>query len=122
MLRYKIRDLLLRRGIHELYQWCVNECGLSSNRASQIRNNKVKQLRYDELTALCVRLNCTPNDLLHFDNRVLKLPPEHPLCNLIPTATESNLQKLLMQSETQTKEEILLLLQQKQESKAGARH
>lgn len=113
MLRFRIQELILSRGETELYKWPRRTCKLSSNRARQIRKNTVHQLRLEEITALCIHLHCTPNELFSFDNKKLKLAPTHPLMQLVRDNTNTNLQQMLKEADTETQEEVMQLLRSK---------
>jgi DNA-binding Xre family transcriptional regulator len=54
--------------------------GINSVSAQNMVHGKTVQINYNQLTKLCVALNCTPNDL--FVLRNLQLPENHALHQL----------------------------------------
>lgn len=54
--------------------------GISNNSAHKMLNGTAVQVNFRQLTALCLALNCTPNDL--FSLRDMQLPEHHQLNKL----------------------------------------
>lgn len=51
--------------------------GINSNSANKMLKGEIVQLNFNQMTTLCVNLNCTPNDL--FALREMSLPEFHEL-------------------------------------------
>lgn len=64
----------------------LTKLGICPASASKMLNNKAVQINFRQLTALCLHLNCTPNDL--FAIREMTLPPIHQL-NKLEVYTET---------------------------------
>ena len=56
--------------------------GINSGTASKMLRGDAVQLNFRQLTALCLNLNCTPNDL--FALREMQLPEHHALQTIRP--------------------------------------
>jgi predicted acetyltransferase len=54
--------------------------GISSASVNKMLTGKAVQINFNQLTSLCVALNCTPNDL--FALREMNLPEQHQLNKL----------------------------------------
>ena len=50
--------------------------GLSETQLSLLRTGKVKGMRFDTLSKLCLVLDCAPGDLLDYDRDEADLEPE----------------------------------------------
>lgn len=74
-----LEPILAARNIKTPYAYLVQQ-GINGNSVQKMLNGTSVQLNYDQLTKLCVSLNCTPNDL--FATRDLQLPIEHALQSL----------------------------------------
>jgi hypothetical protein len=49
----------------------------------------------NQLTALCIALHCTPNDLMEFEGKDQQLTADHPLKSLVrDTAAMESMEKL----------------------------
>ena len=44
--------------------WLYKQLGMSYQNFSKMVNNETKSIRYENIEAMCLLLNCTPNDLL----------------------------------------------------------
>lgn len=65
MIRWKLRVLMAERQINN--KQLIADTGLSSATISRLKNtNELKQITGDVLDALCIALDCTPNDLIEF--------------------------------------------------------
>ena len=51
--------------------------GISNSTASKMLKGKAVQVNFDQLTKLCLNLNCTPNDIMAL--RYLTVPENHAL-------------------------------------------
>lgn len=58
----------------------LTKAGVSANSANKMLNGEAVQVNFRQLTALCLSLNCTPNDL--FALREMHLPENHQLRKL----------------------------------------
>lgn len=71
-----LKPLLTARNIQFPLTYLV-KIGINSKSASKILHGEAVQVNFKQLTALCINLNCTPNDL--FSLRSIKLPENHQL-------------------------------------------
>jgi len=99
MLSIKLKPIFKARGIDKPYSFLV-KAGLSPNTATTILNNNRRAIKLDHIETLCIKLNCTPNDLLQWvpDNNSM-LNANHPMHALKTKKTNVNL-KQKMQSLT----------------------
>ncbi|WP_421789778.1 helix-turn-helix domain-containing protein [Hyphobacterium sp.] len=57
--------MLARRKIRA--RGLAEEIGISETQLSLLRNGKVKGVRFDTLSKLCLMLECRPGDILDYD-------------------------------------------------------
>lgn len=81
-----LEPILAARNIKTSYSY-LTSLGINGKTAQKMLNGSSVQISYDQLTKLCVNLNCTPNDL--FATRELQLPTEHALHSLKVLSKES---------------------------------
>lgn len=62
MVRLNVLELLEKKG--KTKYWLYKQLGMSYQNFSRMVNNETKSIRYDNIEALCLLLDCTPNDLL----------------------------------------------------------
>ena len=74
-----LKPILAARDIVHPYAY-LTRIGINSFSADKMLNDEPVQINFRQLTALCVALNCTPNDL--FAIRGMQLPAHHQLLNL----------------------------------------
>jgi len=79
-----LKSLFKLKGITQPIAYLI-KIGINNTSAQKMYHGKAIQINFRQLTALCVNLNCTPNDL--FAIRKMELPPKHEL-NKIRTYTE----------------------------------
>ena len=46
--------------------WLYKQLGMSWQNFSRMVNNETKSIRYENIEAMCLLLNCTPNELFVF--------------------------------------------------------
>lgn len=65
MVRLRVLDLLKEQGKtkYSIYK----QLGMSYLNFNKMVNNETKSIRYEIIEALCLMLNCVPNDLFEFD-------------------------------------------------------
>lgn len=79
MIRWRLRVLMAEKHINN--KTLAKLSGIHPTTISRLKNtDEIKQINGDVLNALCVALNCTPNDLLEFT-------PEPPPDNFDSSAT-----------------------------------
>jgi len=66
MIRLKVIEKLESKG--KTKYWLYKQMGMSYQNFSRMINNKTKSIKYDNLEALCVILECSPNELLEFSD------------------------------------------------------
>ncbi|MGN1143122.1 MAG: helix-turn-helix domain-containing protein [Anaerovoracaceae bacterium] len=47
--------------------WLYKQLGMSYQNFNKMVNNETKSIKYETLDAMCALFNCTPNDLLIYD-------------------------------------------------------
>jgi len=90
MLRFKVKEILDATGIKAPGAWLQKHCEMSHPKAYNILNNKQKSINLRDFSKLCENLNCTPNDLLYWEETPrTKIPDTHP-CMTQLTKPEPN--------------------------------
>ena len=80
-----LSHILMARNIRTPYTF-LTRIGINTMTAQKILRGESIQLNYNHLTALCLHLNCTPNDL--FARRDMELANGHAL-HALPIYTSS---------------------------------
>lgn len=62
MIKLNALELLQKRG--KTKYWLYKQLGTSYQYFSKIINNETKSIQYENIEALCLLLDCTPNELL----------------------------------------------------------
>lgn len=65
MVRLDALSMLEQQGKTKYWLW--KQLGMSYQNFNRMINNETKSIRYDTLDAMCAIFNCTPNDLLIYD-------------------------------------------------------
>ena len=64
MLKLNVLELLEKQG--KTKYWLYKQLGMSYQNFNRMVNNETKAIQYENIEAMCLLLNCTPNDLLVF--------------------------------------------------------
>lgn len=64
MLKLAVKDLLEKNG--RTKYWLYKQLGMSYQNFSKMINNETKSIRYENIEAMCLLFNCTPNELFEF--------------------------------------------------------
>ena len=65
MLRLRVQELLREQ---EKTQYALyKQLGMSYQNFKRMINNETKPVRYDNIEAMCLFFNCTPNELFEYD-------------------------------------------------------
>lgn len=62
MIKLNVIELLEKNG--KTKYWLYKQLGMSYQNFSKMINNETKSIRYENIEAMCLLLNCTPNELL----------------------------------------------------------
>lgn len=62
MIRLNALELLEKQG--KTKYWLYKQLGMSYQNFNRMINNETKSIQYENIEAMCLLLNCTPNDLL----------------------------------------------------------
>lgn len=62
MIRLNVLELLEKQG--RTKYWLYKQLGMSYQNFNRMVNNETKSIQYENIEAMCLLLNCTPNDLL----------------------------------------------------------
>lgn len=71
-----LQPVLQARNINNPFAYLI-KIGINSNSANKMLKGEIVQLNFNQMTTLCLSLNCTPNDL--FALREMTLPEFHEL-------------------------------------------
>lgn len=61
MIKLDVLNLLAKRG--KTKYWLYKQLGMSYQNFNKMVNNETKSIRYENIEAICMLLECTPNDL-----------------------------------------------------------
>ena len=61
-MKLRILDILEEKG--KTKYWLYIQLGLSYQNFNKMVNNQTKSIQYENIEAMCLLLDCTPNDLL----------------------------------------------------------
>ena len=61
MVKLNVIKLLKKRGKSKY--WLYKQLGMSYQNFSKMVNNETKSIRYENIEAICLLLDCTPNDI-----------------------------------------------------------
>ncbi len=61
MIKLDVLNLLAKRG--KTKYWLYKQLGMSYQNFNKMINNETKSIRYENIEAICMLLECTPNDL-----------------------------------------------------------
>ena len=62
MIRLNALELLEKQS--KTKYWLYKQLGMSYQNFNRMINNETKSIQYDNIEAMCLLLDCTPNDLL----------------------------------------------------------
>jgi len=65
MIRLKVKDILEQKGLTKY--WLYKQMGMSYQNFSRMINNETQSIKYTNLEALCVILDCAPSDLFDYN-------------------------------------------------------
>lgn len=68
-MRIKVKEILEEQG--KTAYWLSKQTGISPNNVGKIYNGETTNIRIDTMGKICKALNCTPNDLIEFDDPTL---------------------------------------------------
>ena len=91
MLHFKVKEILEASGKKFPSAWLVKHCGFSLPKAHNIVNNKQKSINLKDFSKLCENLNCTPNDLMYWDqSKFNPLLDSHPCITKLTKPTKNS--------------------------------
>jgi putative transcriptional regulator len=92
MLKLKLKQVLLSQGRQHPIAWLQKNCNLGFKKAYNLVNNKQKSIAFEDLSKICIVLECTPDELFWWDDTKKKRLHEwHPIkAKLITPAKDSN--------------------------------
>lgn len=63
----KLNALALLEQKGKTKYWLYKQLGMSYQNFNKMMNNETKSIRYDMIDAMCAIFDCTPNDLLLYE-------------------------------------------------------
>ena len=66
MIKLDILSMLQKHG--KTKYWLYKQLGMSYQNFNRTINNETKSIRYETLDAMCAIFDCTPNDLLLYED------------------------------------------------------
>ncbi len=66
MIKLRVVEILKEKG--KTNYWLYKQMGMSYQNFMKMINNKTKSIQYANIEALCVILECDPNDLFQFED------------------------------------------------------
>lgn len=70
MIHLKVKKILDEQG--KTPYWLSKVTGISPNNIGKICNGETANIRFDTMEKICKALNCTPNDIMEFDDPQLQ--------------------------------------------------
>ncbi len=68
----KLHILEMLKAKEKSKYWLYKQMGMSYQNFNRMVNNETKSIKFDNLEALCQILECTPNDLFDFKEKLKK--------------------------------------------------
>lgn len=65
MIKLNVLNLLGEKG--KTKYWLYKQLGMSYQNFNKMINNQTQSIRYDNIEAMCIIFDCTPNDLFVFE-------------------------------------------------------
>lgn len=116
MILFNLLPLFKARGINSPYKALV-KFGFASATAHNILKNNTRTISLIHLEKLCILLNCTPHDLLHFvPQKELNIPGNHPLYELKKTNIDLNWTEEIKNLPLKDLNELIQLVKTKNEA------
>lgn len=110
MLKLSLVRALQLRGVKNHKQF-LNDLNFASSSVKGFLNETAAQIKYEQLEALCVALNCTPNDLFEWQpDEKRQIQPNHSLNRL----KKKNLAQMLNDIPLEKFEQIDVLFDEQQ--------
>lgn len=66
MIKLDVLSMLQKHG--KTKYWLYKQLGMSYQNFNRMINNETKSIRYETLDAMCAIFDCTPNDLLLYED------------------------------------------------------
>ena len=66
MIKLNVLSMLQKHG--KTKYWLYKQLGMSYQNFNRMINNETKSIRYETLDAMCAIFDCTPNDLLLYED------------------------------------------------------
>lgn len=64
MIKLNVLEILEKRG--KTKYWLYKQLGMSYQNFNKMVNNQTKSIQYDNIEAMCLLLDCTPDELFVF--------------------------------------------------------
>lgn len=65
MLKLRVLEILEEKG--KTKYWLYKQLGMSYQNFTKMINNQTKSIRYENIEAMCLLFDCTPNELFEFN-------------------------------------------------------
>lgn len=62
-----LNETLAKKGKSQY--WLSKETGIAASTLSNLYNNKTSSVQFSVLEKICLKLDCTPNDILHIESK-----------------------------------------------------
>lgn len=70
MVKLNALELLEKKG--RTKYWLYKQMGMSYQNFNRMINNQTKSIQYENIETMCLLLECTPNELLIFEESLLE--------------------------------------------------
>ncbi|HQU82671.1 MAG TPA: helix-turn-helix transcriptional regulator [Pyrinomonadaceae bacterium] len=110
MLYLNVKRVMHLRGVENHYEF-LRGLGLIKATARKIINDEPVILKLDQFEAICLALNCTPNDILEWKQSALQNVSENHSMNSLKRAGDKDLPTLLNEIPLERFEQIAGILQ-----------
>lgn len=119
MLQFKIIPHILQKGHTQPFKYLMKNLGFGRGKAAKFSNDTQQSISLKDLSRLCERLHCTPNDLFYWEQKSGNtLLDTHPcMVQLHPPDKHANWLEAAKHLSSADKEEVYQLLQAKLKGK-----
>ena len=110
MLSLNIRRVMRLRGVDDHYNF-LKKLGFPTSSARKILDGEYFEIKLHQIEAVCLALNCTPNDILEWQQGSSQNVSETHSLNSLKRSGEKDLPKILNQIPLEKFEQIAGILQ-----------
>lgn len=115
MLYLNVKRVMRLRGVDNHYELMM-KLGFISSTARKFMNGEMVLIKLEQIEALCLALNCTPNDLLEWKPNASQNVSENHSLNNLKRAGEKDLPKLMNELSVDKLEKLIEILHEEKDA------